>query len=160
MKTLKDMDFIQQEQTLKISPSKINKLLNIIRNDVHFLYSHGLMDYSLLIIIIDKEKVSLEISNSPKSDLQQYLINISHYSQVYQSTEAPNYLYIIGIIDYLQSYTHKKQMEKYFKNFMRGSIRSVDTSSQDPEIYKNRFLEMVYRILGQQKLLDSFIQTN
>ncbi len=92
--------------------------------------------------------MSLEISKSPKSDLQLYLSQICSHSQVYQSTEAANYLYIIGIIDYLQSYTHKKQMEKYFKNFMRGSIRSVDTSSQDPEIYKNRFLEMVYRILG------------
>ncbi len=38
-KTLKDIDFIQQEQTLKISDSKTKALLSIIRNDVHFLFS-------------------------------------------------------------------------------------------------------------------------
>lgn len=52
--------------------------------------------------------------------------------------EDVRYRYHIGIIDYLQEYNVQKQFEKYSKKFIKLN-KNLDTSSQDPKVYANRF---------------------
>lgn len=52
-KTLKDVDFIKYEKSVKINKKTIKKCLKIIKEDVLFLQSQGFMDYSLIIFKIN-----------------------------------------------------------------------------------------------------------
>jgi Phosphatidylinositol-4-phosphate 5-Kinase len=63
-----------------------------------------------------------------------------------QSGSDENRLFIFGIIDYFQLYDCKKSMEKFFKKLMTCNP-SLDTSSQPPKYYADRFIRWVNLIL-------------
>ena len=50
-----------------------------------------------------------------------------------------NYIYHLGIIDYLQPWNTTKKVETFFKTKIKG-IPSMDVSSIRPHIYGDRFL--------------------
>ena len=62
----------------------------IIEEDSIFLYSQGLIDYSLIVIKIDYAKYLEENGNKGIED-----------QKIYKSTKEPGVAYIFGIIDYL-----------------------------------------------------------
>jgi hypothetical protein len=55
-------------------------------------------------------------------------------------------IYFIGIIDYFQLYDFKKAFERFFKRLAKCNPR-LDTSSQPPKIYANRFLGFMRTII-------------
>lgn len=102
-KTLKDLNYLEIQKTHKkcimdISEQTKENLQLIISSDAEFLRQHNLMDYSLLIQI---EKVRSLVKKERKRNVI--------YSQ------NCDYIYHIGIIDFLQDYSLAKKMETTIK---------------------------------------------
>ncbi|CDW83708.1 phosphatidylinositol-4-phosphate 5-kinase [Stylonychia lemnae] len=51
-KTLKDQDFLQSFKKLDLNQSQSDKILSQLENDVNLLMTHGLMDYSMYLVIV------------------------------------------------------------------------------------------------------------
>ena len=72
--------------------------------------------------------------------------DVIYTSAVFNSAVSENkkqkvkYLYHLGIIDYLQTYTMEKKMERFFKSFQAAK---EDMSVAPPEIYFKRFNKFI-----------------
>ena len=96
------------------------------------------MDYSLLLII----------SYLPKESDPEYETMIKmfsdkrYYARIYKSKNM-KYLYILGIIDYLQKFNVAKFFENKYKCILYGKqIKYV--SAVDPMIYSDRMLQFAH----------------
>ncbi|CAK85804.1 unnamed protein product (macronuclear) [Paramecium tetraurelia] len=127
---LKDLDFLNIEKYLYISQEDASLIAENAIKDSNFFKSQGLIDYSLIVF---------KILNEQNPDLiPKKKANIFMCDDV-------RYRYHIGIIDYLQEYNVQKQFEKYTKKIIKLN-QNLDTSSQDPKIYANRFQQFIRRI--------------
>lgn len=71
---------------------------------------------------------------------------VSKLQHCYPSIIDEGVFYHVGIIDYLQTYNMNKKAEKYTKIILKMNS-NLDTSSQDPQKYRQRFLAFVRAIL-------------
>jgi 1-phosphatidylinositol-3-phosphate 5-kinase len=90
------------DNPLYVYPHSKTVLTSAITQDTHFLASHSVMDYSLLVGLDD----------------------------------AANEL-VIGIIDYIRTFTWDKMLEMVLKKQLSGTMPTV----LSPELYRRRFLE-------------------
>lgn len=139
---LKDIDFLKKEKRLFIESEKKKTLLETLKKDSAFFKVNGIIDYSLLVIKINTE-------NSPKIEGWNKKIVAMNGLWSLASIKETGYMYHIGIIDYLQPYNYKKIFEKYSKKFIKANI-NLDTSSQDPFMYSDRFCKFVEGILSEE----------
>ena len=113
---------------------------SILQNDIKFLYEHNLMDYSVL-LGTKKEIFSLPII--PKVSEYGLIINewffsnsIAFHTQYSSYVEGPCQFYL-AIIDYLQKYTWKKKLERFWKCFfLRAPWDEI--SDVPPAYYRDR----------------------
>lgn len=134
--TMKDLDFKEIDKELKLSPKAKEALKNQITLDVRFFTDHRIIDYSIILAVIDRELVG---------DAYQALF--SSGSPHFLEDEAdPRKVYLFGIIDYFQLYTWNKSLERFFKRLTKCNPR-LDTSSQPPKIYSTRFIKWVDEII-------------
>ncbi|KRW99337.1 hypothetical protein PPERSA_02449 [Pseudocohnilembus persalinus] len=131
---LKDIDFIKLEKLIKILPENAEKILHILKNDSLFLRSQGFIDYSFVLF---KTKNIKNFINSEKE------------FNCFKSLGDENTFYRIGIIDYLEKYTLKKKIEKFFKRLIKFNFK-LDTSSQNAIYYQERFINFMHIIFGQE----------
>ena len=129
---LKDLDFLKIEKKLYLKANQ-EAIKDILSQDAIFLKDCGLIDYSLLVIKINREN---------KEDDENFKVS-GHFKLI---SSSENISYHIGIIDYFQKYDLKKIMEKYAKKMMKLNLK-LDTSSQDPESYAKRFINFMNCIL-------------
>ncbi|CAD8161005.1 unnamed protein product [Paramecium octaurelia] len=135
--TLKDLDFFKIEQQIWVEKTIIEKLNQNLIKDSNFLENQKLIDYSLLVMIIDW-KAQQQLLTKQLSDQQ---INII------PSIKEQGIYYHIGIIDYLQQWNVNKSLERKTKKIIRMNLQ-LDTSAQEPNRYGKRFKEkLVNRIL-------------
>jgi len=139
IRVLKDKDFEKFETKLYIQQEIAEGLRRQIEIDSLFFRKVKLIDYSLMIFYINKKKYWEENGK----DAQDHTAK-NPLASIPSEKEEGIY-YNIGIIDYLQPYNFEKKLEKYFKKFQRLDI-NLDTSTQDPLTYSNRFIEFVRRI--------------
>lgn len=66
-----------------------------------------------------------------------------------------NQLYVVGIIDILQSYNFSKRVERFFKVYFRCKSKT-GLSSTNPIIYQERFCKAMARNLGLPRDNDDF----
>ena len=140
---LKDLDFQWltkvERKLINYKEENINEVKNILSNDIKFFKGLSLMDYSLLFIIID-------FPNNIDPDYKQImdlLEDPKYRGHVYKS-ENEKYIYIIGIIDYLQEYNFKKKMEHCLKGIIYGKEKNM-ISAVEPEYYGNRFYDFMMK---------------
>ena len=153
-----------------------------LRRDVEWLASMGIMDYSML-LGAQRKLVALDATthSSSSQDLKRtpsrYVVRRGTKDVSAISTEAPYVApgpaalrarlmegpskYYIGIIDYLQTWTMKKRMEKFGKMYVLGqrgrdSDGFIGVSAVDPLTYKNRFLKRV--VEGLFPLINSIVE--
>ena len=119
----KDWDFVQDNRKLKISAIEREKITVSAKNDVHFLMQHNIMDYSLLLFIV-------ESSHSAPGMLR--------------DVESSEY-YNIAIIDYLSNYTYLRKAEHAAKVIRYGTKVKL-CSTANPKLYGSRFLNFFYSI--------------
>ena len=138
-KVLKDLDFLEIEKEIRLPTGAHAKRLEIsktIRADVNFFHTHKIIDYSMIIGVID-----LRLCNQARFK--------SEYSQCHNhfiQSSDPNILFIVGIIDYFQQYTWVKAFERCAKRTRKCNPK-LDTSSQPPGYYSTRFFEFASKII-------------
>ena len=121
---------------LNFTKDQIDMLNNQIEQDVNILRELYVMDYSLLLIIV----------NFPKESDPDYEIILNNLfgdfrckRRIFKS-QNQKYIYIMGIIDYLQKFNSAKFLENKYKTILYGDeIRYV--SAVDPTIYSERMFD-------------------
>ncbi|CAD8154098.1 unnamed protein product [Paramecium pentaurelia] len=103
--TLKDLDFFKIEQQLWIDESINKKLNQSLSNDLIFLEKQKLIDYSLLVMIIDW--------NQKEEELQKYLDG--QKLNIIPSIKEKGIYYHLAIIDFLQQWNVNKSLERKTK---------------------------------------------
>lgn len=134
---LKDLDYQWvtkvERKLINFKEEDISEIRSNLINDINFYKSLNLMDYSLLFIIID-------YPNNIDPDYNQIigLLDDPKYKGHVYKSENENYIYIVGIIDYLQKYNFKKKMEHCMKGILYGKEKNM-VSAVEPIYYAERF---------------------
>lgn len=95
--TLKDLDFLRFEKKLHIEPHLKDGLMNVLKQDSEFLRKHNLIDYSLVIYILNKSvklpnrgsEASVAISSTERIDPQTYAAPSMFLFESSYSDESP-----------------------------------------------------------------------
>lgn len=110
-------------------------LISQLAQDVGVLRELNVMDYSLLLIIVHFPNV--EAPNY--EDIINLFGDRRCCRRIFKS-DNKKYIYIMGIIDYLQKFNVAKFLENKYKTILYGDeIRYV--SAVDPTIYSERMFE-------------------
>jgi Phosphatidylinositol-4-phosphate 5-Kinase len=133
--TLKDLDFSKIEHTISTKNKEdLGKLASAMESDARFFQENNLIDYSLLVSVI---RIRPENEQILKQEIQAGAFRLMVGKSIASQGEE-EYLFMVGIIDYLQRYTWSKSFERIFKKF-RNCKPSLETSSQPPKKYASRF---------------------
>jgi len=154
---LKDLDFDRFEEKIHIDSSSKDKLYKMLQKDIKFLSSMGLVDYSLAVYVIDRNKHNqkeneeeedrsgLKKSNKTNSSTSSRNSKSGESLVALKSTREEKY-YHIGIIDYLIKFNLRKRSEVFFKKL--GALNpNLDISVQKPAYYGERFIKYMKKIL-------------
>ena len=72
---------------------------------------------------------------------------------MFRSAQEPEIVYILGIIDYLETWNMRKKGEKWYKSLF---TKSEAISSQSPEYYSERFchnlIDKIFAFANPNKL--------
>lgn len=113
----------------------ISELLSV---DLKLLEECNLMDYSLLLLIIDKSLLKLE----QNEEIERILLDPNLNKRIIRSSND-KYIYCLGIIDYLQEYDFKKHCEHKIKYMLYGN----QASAVDSKLYAFRMQNFVNKYL-------------
>ncbi len=108
-----------------------------IESDVKMLAANNLMDYSLLFVIF-------RFPSQEDPDYMEMVGLLGNQLYLNRTFKSDNmiYLYIFGIIDYLQNFNMKKYFEQKLKNLIYRK-EGKNVSVQDPITYSDRFLKFM-----------------
>lgn len=121
-KVLKDHNFSLYSTKIILPAVQREALIQSLKEDVFFLQSQKIMDYSLLLVIYLNQEI-------PKNR--------------YTSISSQGFYFSIGIIDIFEQYTIKKAGEKTLKSLFSDS---QTISAIDPQAYASRFLDSMENI--------------
>lgn len=123
-----------QTQSRLSSPGDV--LLQRLVTDVLFFRKLQIIDYSVIVAILDKYAVDTGILHD----------QLTHNSHHWIESANGNHVYVIGIIDYFQLYTFGKRAERFFKKVQKCNA-NLETSSQPPFYYGERFIDFMRKIV-------------
>lgn len=151
-KVLKDMDL---NYGFKTSSSVGLEVAQQLDSDSDFLASKNLMDYSLLVGVVHKHFKVDNVDLDPEDSFERN----KHGALTADIVTGPGDFYI-GIIDILQDWNLRKQLEHWFKVLFRCAD-GPGLSAVPAAYYKKRFMQnAVYSLfagaLGEQDAPDSF----
>lgn len=126
---LKDLDFEHIEEQINLVSTARRNLVVSLNADVSFFEMHKIIDYSLIMTVVDMNKL-------PSDYIRQELESRNHH--IFKCAETPNLCYFVGVIDYFQLYDLNKRVERYFKSSIKCNC-NLDTSAQPPKKYSKRF---------------------
>jgi len=95
------------------------------------------MDYSLLLLIVNNPSEESEI---PGELLD--IFNETNFKRMLFKSKDNKYLYILGIIDYLQNFNIKKFLENKYKGLLHKKDAEM-ISAVDPLLYSTRFYDFM-----------------
>lgn len=134
---LKDVDFQQAHEQIRVGEERREKLLAQIKRDSEFLASNNIIDYSLLLGIHEREE-----GTATESSSSQMMAMVGGQAAAQQRTSQGEWssdrrtVYFMGIIDILTPYDGFKRMEHTVKA-VRYDSRGV--SCCPPAQYAARF---------------------
>jgi hypothetical protein len=142
MVIMKDNDL---KYKLNVSESVALHLQKQLKKDAYFLCNHlGVMDYSLLVGISKKDYVFDDKDNENDDDK-----NVVVASKLF----GPQ-AYLVGIIDYQQTWNWNKKLERFSKINFRGADPE-GLSAIEPQRYYERFIEKIEDILEVEARVSS-----
>ena len=132
-KTLKDLDYLDianKERSAKVllKEEVVTLLKREMNDDLNLLMNARLMDYSLFIVIAKKNKINKK--------------KLSIGNRVFYSAINEEYVYLMGIIDYLTKYGKKKIAENWFRSCFNDS---KGISCVEPRDYRDRFYNFMFK---------------
>ena len=124
---------------INFNSEDIKSIKKSMESDIVFFKRLNLMDYSLLFIIIENP-------NNIDPDYNQIvgLLEDPKYKGHVYTSDNKNYIYIIGIIDYLQKYNLRKRLENFLKGITLGKEKNT-ISAVEPDYYGNRFKDFMIK---------------
>lgn len=143
LQALKDQDFKWMKKVndgfIDFNQHHADLIEDILQNDLNMLVDCDLMDYSLLLIIIEKK------DNNPDSKLELERIFSDQSRMIRRIFTSSNgkYIYVLGIIDYLQKYNLKKAIEHRLKKL----VHDDRASAVDSKLYACRLKQFVSKYL-------------
>uniref|UniRef100_A0A6B2L6A1 PIPK domain-containing protein n=1 Tax=Arcella intermedia TaxID=1963864 RepID=A0A6B2L6A1_9EUKA len=160
----KDNDFTS---TILMDAEHAKFFVNQIRADTAVLCKHNIMDYSLLLGVIPRNKKdnNKKLKNSSAISLEDLSTrdeeNVDLESEPERTSPLPRTTftspdgelsYVISIIDILQTYNLDKRMERITKVYALCKDKQ-GLSVQEPEVYRSRFVEKMSQHIQIQKYL-------
>ncbi|OSX72412.1 hypothetical protein BU14_0438s0007 [Porphyra umbilicalis] len=133
--TLKDLDL---QSPIFFRPDVTERLLTQLDRDSDFLERAAIMDYSLLLgmsEMLEEDDAWYKEQYGENEESAPYYIG----AQVDASGERTCYRICLGIIDTLQGYTLRKQLEHTFKTVQYCSPTSMSVAP--PPVYRRRFVD-------------------
>ena len=170
---LKDLDFETYEDgVLPIHQDLKPTLAKTLKKDSEFLRSLGLMDYSLIIFVVDKKKLTSEdpdpssfsvLTNLNSHNLsQEETLILQRYREIHENapeftfnpffsmkSQKEDVFFHIGLVDYLDSFKFGRRAEMYWKRISKCNWK-LDTSVQPPNPYAQRFQRYVDKICSKE----------
>lgn len=163
----KDLDFLEGNQPLKLSPKYYNETMKRLQTDCDFLSSQNIIDYSLLLgvhenksrdgnlspqtktgnffsnrTIIDNSNRGIPQADSTGTVIMREKISAEELAEreFYNlPSNDEKFIYFVGIIDILTPFNARKKAEYFFKsNFVNKNISCVP-----PRQYKDRFMSFM-----------------
>jgi hypothetical protein len=132
---LKDMNFIKRNNSFILSNQDHTQFIATIMNDTNFLNNMNIMDYSLVVAIIEYDS----IHNVPKIFFDTNNIKMCFIKKKIR-------VYIFGIVDILQEWTLWKRCCGFWKKFYYRFLlcdKLIEIDSEKPSIYRERFIEFI-----------------
>ena len=126
-----------EKDLIQFSKDAKDNIYSQLESDVQMLSDNNLMDYSLLLVIFKFPPQE----DQDYMDMVGLLGNPLYLNRTFKSNDM-KYLYIIGIIDYLQDFNMRKFFEQKLKNVIYWK-EGKNVSVQDPVTYSNRFLSFM-----------------
>lgn len=173
---LKDEDFLRIHKSLFVnadSKMELEMMYTSLQKDAQFLTSLNIMDYSLFVVIVqapnedpymrdsnwdqqdsesDEELDQEGNSNSfteKQANLTKAIATMIAGNKYVLYSRKRNFIYFVGLIDYLQKYIRKKKLERLGKQLVAfNNLNEGDTdfSCQPPEQYFQRFMDKVTEV--------------
>lgn len=104
----------------------------VLQCDLAMLRDVNIMDYSLMLIVINFP--------SDKDSDYQSIINVfgeqRNLNKIFKSRNE-KYIYVLGLIDYLQKFNLSKFLENKYKSILYGK-EMINISAVDPILYGKR----------------------
>ncbi|XP_069762443.1 phosphatidylinositol 5-phosphate 4-kinase type-2 gamma-like isoform X2 [Narcine bancroftii] len=167
--TLKDMDFLNQNQKVYVDSEEKKSFMEKLRKDVEFLAHLKIMDYSLLLGIHEVQRqeeegdisvATSEEDNNPQGHSPEVLVTSRVWGSVFgegpslgdvyairSSDYAPQReVYFMGLIDILTQYDTKKKAAHAAKTVKHGA--GAEISTVNPEQYAKRFMDFITNIFA------------
>lgn len=130
-KVYKDLDFLRTQKNLYLTYNDNLMLKRRVHEDSQLFSKLNIMDYSLLVAI----------GTAPEIKSRHFL----------KASEKDNEnAYVIGIIDYLQTYNNMKKIETISKGLIKPGINKQDISSINSDDYAKRFLRFLNSIISHE----------
>ena len=139
--TLKDLDFNRIERNIVLDKQTREMVVGNIEKDSAFFKKCKIIDYSLLLGVIDVENLTKVQMDFVKTWVGQ--------KRAFFDVEKKLAI-MIGVIDYFQLYTFSKLFEKYWKKMIKIDWR-LETSSQPSTYYSDRFASYMNKIFPENK---------
>ena len=132
-KTLKDLDYLDianKERSAKVllKEDVVTLLKSEMNDDLNLLMNARLMDYSLFIVIAKKKQIDKK--------------KLSIGNRVFYSAINEEYVYLMGIIDYLTKYGKRKITENIFRSMVNDP---KGISCVEPKEYRDRFYNFMFK---------------
>lgn len=128
---------------IKVPVTERDKLLQIIKEDAYFLASINIIDYSLLVGIIDNDEIVQSnglIVDMSRVSMQSVMVKDMTPKKMYRVESSDSkYTFLMGIIDTTTYYGLKKKGEAMFKRLFQGD----GVSCTDPIRYAKRFSDFL-----------------
>ena len=133
----KDLDFLNyqkmNDEIINFNIEIVSEVLDKLQSDLNILVKSNIMDYSLLFYIYE---IPPQSSESDYNKVFNLFADERYKYKIFKSQQN-KYLYILGIIDYLQSYNAKKFLENKYLYILHGkNIKNI--SAVEPEFYAKR----------------------
>lgn len=141
MSPLKDLDFLWMKRVepdlVSFYKDAYNEIITTLKSDTKMLMSNNIMDYSLLLVII-------QLPNPQDEDYLKIINLLGDKKYLAKSFKSKNnnYLYVVGIIDYLQQFNFAKKMELKAKSVIYCK-ESLNVSVQPAGYYAQRLVNFV-----------------
>lgn len=148
--TNKDLDL---REKLYLSRQDRDDLIKQLEEDTQFLQDHNIMDYSLLLGIQKGVQHHKFRPGEQQAALGKLEAVAAHSAQKYY----------VGIIDILQQWDFKKQLEPWCKSLLGpmkyNNFHPDELSAVEPGYYRDRFLDRINRHIAAQKPRQSLQST-
>ena len=133
----KDLDFLNyqkmNDEIINFNIEIVSEVLDKLQSDLNMLVKSNIMDYSLLFYIYE---IPPQSSENDYNKVFNLFADERYKYKIFKSQEN-KYLYILGIIDYLQSYNAKKFLENKYLYILHGkNIKNI--SAVEPGFYAKR----------------------